>query len=269
MKRSIELPPSDVNTVFDPNQHLTSAQDVHFAQRASSWSDRYESSPSFRARLQLVGRAIDNILRDRPQPRVLDFGGGTGVFSVLASRWSANAVCVDRSLPMLAKGADKQRAIEDVVRRAGFDGPFGHVSRVVGDGRCAGSLRMEFDLIVAIAVLEYVTDVAFELDELARLMRDDGTILITVPNRMSPVRIGQLMIRPLLNVNRATRGRLADQSFVGIRPSGDRVPWRAAADAAGLVVNRIEELPLGLSGVRRWFHPTLMVSLCRPKGSNA
>lgn len=246
-----------------PPRSLAGTQDAHFGARAASWTDRYRSSPSFRARLNIVGRAIDELLRDRRQARVLDFGGGTGVFSAVASRSASCTVCVDRSLPMLSEGMADPPSMATMLASAGFDGSLGTVVRIAGDDRCAGSLQATFDLILAIAVVEYVADAVTLLTRLTQRLDQGGTLLITVPNRTSPVRIAQRVARPLLARKSASTGRLADQSFVGLRPDGDDVPWRRAAAAAGLVVRHETAMPLGLSGVRRWFHPTLLIWLCR------
>ncbi|MHB8319627.1 MAG: class I SAM-dependent methyltransferase [Acidimicrobiales bacterium] len=252
-----------------PTRTLTATQDAHFAERASSWTARYQSSPSFRARLKLVGKVIDNILRDRPGVRVLDFGGGTGVFSVLASRWTSSTVSIDRSLPMLSEGSTDSLQIEAMLRSEGFEGPFGTTARIAGDTQCIDSLRTRFDLVMAIAVLEYVNDVPAVMTQLTQLVDNGGILLITVPNRTSPLRVAQRILRPILTRKQTTPGRLADQAYVGIRPHGDAVHWRSSANTAGLVVNRIEALPLGLSGARRWLHPTLLISLRRPEGTDA
>jgi SAM-dependent methyltransferase len=248
-------------TGFSPAGTWQRPQDAHFGERAASWTDRYRSSPSFRSRLHLVGRAIDDALRDRPQARVLDFGGGTGVFSAVASRSATFTVCIDRSLPMLAEGSADLSSMVAVLQAEGFDGKLGTVVRIAGDDRCVASLRASFDLILAIAVVEYVPDAVTLLTLLSQCLSKGGTLLITVPIRSSPVRIAQRIARPLLRRSRTSTGRLADQSFLELRPCGDDVPWQRAAASAGLVVRQKRTVPLGISGVRRWFHPTLLISL--------
>jgi SAM-dependent methyltransferase len=255
---------SDV-TRSSRSRSLTAAQDAHFGARAASWTDRYRSSPSFHAQLNVIGRAIDDVLRYRREARVLDFGEGTRVFSAVPSRSASFTVCVDRSQPMLVSGIADQPSMVAMLASEGFGGSLGTVVRIAGDDRCVGSLRSSFDLILAIATVEYISDVAALLTRLAQALGQGGTLLITVPNRTSPVRIAQWIARPLLARRPTTTGWLADQSFVRLRPHGDGLPWRRAAIAAGLVVKWQSAVPLGLSGVRRWFHPTLLVSLRRPK----
>jgi SAM-dependent methyltransferase len=150
-----------------------------------------------------------------------------------------------------------------LLQAEGFDGPLGTIVRIAGDDRCVDSLGASFDLILAIAVMEYVDNAMTLLTRLAQRLGQGGTLLITVPNRTSPVRIAQRIARPLLARSQTSTGRLADQSFLELRPHGDDVPWRRAAAAVGLVVKQKRTVPLGLSGVRRWFHPNLLISLDR------
>jgi SAM-dependent methyltransferase len=146
----------------------------------------------------------------------------------------------------------------------GFEGPLGKFVWIAGDDQCVGSLRASFDLILAIAVLEYVADAKTLLNRLTQRLDQGGMFLITVPNRTSPVRIAQRIGQPLVTRRLTTAGRLTDLSFLRLRPHGDDVPWHLAVAAAGLVVEKKTAVPLGLSGVRRWFHPTLLISLRRP-----
>ena len=100
------------------------------------------------------------------------------------------------------------------------------------------------------------------LTRLAQRLDQGGTLLITVPNRTLPV-VAQRTAPPLLARSRTSTGWLADQSFLELRPHGAAVPWLRPAATAGLVVKQQRAVPLGLSGVRRWFHPTLLISLRR------
>ena len=246
-----------------PARSLAGAQDAYFGARATLWTDRYRSSPSFRARLSVVGRAIDDVLRDRPQARVLDFGGGTGVFSAVASRSASFTVCVDRSQPMLIEGMADPASMVALLQAEGFDGSRGIIVRIAGDDRCVASLGASFDLILAIAVVEYVDNAMTLLTRLAQRLGQGGTLLITVPNRTLPLRIAQRIARPPFARSQTSTGGLADQSFLELRPHGDDVPWHRATAAVGLVVKQQRAVPLGLSGARRWFHPTLLISLRR------
>jgi len=244
-------------------------QTLHFDTRSEGWSDRYRTNPSFRARLDVVGHAIQHDLAGRPDARVLDYGGGTGVFSVLAARYAQTVVCVDRSTAMLAHGAAQEPQISTLLTEAGFRGRSGHVERISGDHTTALRGCAPFDLVLAIAVLEYVDDCNAALRDLAAAARPGGIMLITVPNPSSPLRLVQRLIAPLgaHQMLRQRAGRLADQSFIAIRPHGDRVPWQPAAHAAGLEVNDQAPLPLSPSGLRSFIHPSTLFTLRKPETS--
>jgi SAM-dependent methyltransferase len=164
---------------------------------------------------------------------------------------------------MLAEGMADLPSMVAVLQAQGFDGSLGTIVRIAGDDRCVDSLGASFDLILAIAVAEYVDDTVTLLTRLAQRLDHGGTLLITVPNRTSPVRVVERIIRPLLARGRAVTGRLADQSYTELRPHGDDVTWQRAAAAAGLVIKQMRTVPFGLSGVQRWFHPNLLISLDR------
>jgi 2-polyprenyl-3-methyl-5-hydroxy-6-metoxy-1,4-benzoquinol methylase len=240
------------------------AQDRHFDARATTWTDRYRTRASFQARLDVVGRAIDDALTDIPDGRVLDFGGGTGVFAVLAAQRAAFVVCIDRSTLMLRQGADGVRDIEAILAAAGFDRPAATVSRVAGDAVTVDPGVARFDLVLAIAVLEYVADCISVVARLALALQPGGRILLTVPNPRSPLRLVQRFIGPLASTRRLRSLRLADQSFVRMRPHGDHVPWREAAASASLRVTSKQPIPLGAGTGRRRLHPSVLIALTKP-----
>ena len=86
-----------------PVRSLAATQDagisVHGQHRETIAKDRTVVPRS----AQPVGRAMDDVLHRRPQARVLDLAGITGVSSAMASRSASFTVCVDRSLPMLVE----------------------------------------------------------------------------------------------------------------------------------------------------------------------
>jgi SAM-dependent methyltransferase len=247
-----------------PFPSLADTQDTHFATRAASWTDRYRTKPSFRVRLNVVGRLIDNLLQGGQDPSVLDFGGGTGVFSAVASRHASYTVCVDRSLSMLAEGAIIPNPMQGVLRQEGFSGSTRATLRIVGDEYYVESLQKSFDLVLAIAVLEYVSDPLRTLAALTQRLSRGGHLLITVPNKHSPVRIAQRLASPVLTRRSKGTGWLADQSFVELRPHGDEVPWQRLAAECGLVLDKRQPLAVGFDGFRRWLHPTLILVFTRP-----
>jgi len=163
---------------------------------------------------------------------------------------------------MLLEGLADAPLMMAILQSEGFDGSSGTVVRIAGDAECACSLNASFDLILAIAVVEYVADISTLLTRLTQRLDPDGTILMTVPNRRSPVRVAQRMVRPFAPKT-TTPSQPTDQLLAGLRPHNDNVPWLPAANDAGLTVQEMTKVPLGLSRVRGWFHPTLLIALKR------
>lgn len=246
----------------DEKATLAAAQDVHFKERSTSWSERYRSRPSFQARFKVVASAIEAALASAPGGRVLDYGGGTGVFSRVAAQWSSFTVCIDRSQSMLSHGraVDRVESRDHSPNSQGADPP---IHWLAGDDRCLAAVSPSFDLILAIAVLEYVTDVDGLLQNIARLLGDGGLFLMTVPVQRSAFRRLQRCVHCAIALTHCRRApkRLADQSYLGIRPHGDQVPWQHAAATAGLVIAGVRFIPLAPTGIRRLVRPTQLVSL--------
>lgn len=235
--------------------------DDHFADQASQWNAKYRDSEPFRARLHFVGRAILDSLEGSSAARVLDFGGGTGLFGSVAATRAALVVSVDRSLPMLRSGARDDAGIRESIRSAGLADPAGRLLRLAGDEHTAGALRARFDVVVAIAVVEYAADCRRLVAELASALDRGGRMVITVPNPRSPVRVVSRLALPVLRRLRPSTARLRGQSYLLVRPHGDRPPWRLAAEQAGLSVRNVRPVPFGRSGIRSLVHPNLLVEL--------
>lgn len=240
---------------------LAADQAGHFQERCQTWTARYRTNPSFRARLVVVGRALESALTGIPGARVLDFGGGTGVFSVLAAQRAHFVLCVDRSEAMLRAGSVQRGAIQDLLAEAGFTSGVGRVHCLVGDEEAIVAARGSFDVVLAVALLEYVDDTDQVTLSLARGLRPGALLLLTVPNAASPLRVAQRLASPLIARAGRRSARLADQAFVAMRPHGDHVPWRHAAALGGLLVEAVTPVPLGARGLGRLFHPNLLVSL--------
>lgn len=241
-------------------EHFSETLDRHFAERASTWTARYQTHPSFRARLDVVGRAIDRELARRSSSRVLDYGGGTGVFAELAARRAELVVCMDRSLPMLIHAKSHPDEVTAILSEAGYPNQRSRVQRIAGEEHSFSPVG-HFDVILAIAVLEYVEDAVGLMRRLATLLRPGGCMMITVPDGKSPLRRLQRAIGPVAATRLAGNRRFRDQSFVSIRPHGDRVPWQEGARLAQLTVTADVAVPIGPTGLRSRIIPTRFLKL--------
>lgn len=237
----------------------TIALQEHFSDRAHRWTSQYRTHESFRARLGIVGAIIERELAAVPSARVLDFGGGTGLFSELAAQQASSVVCVDRSLPMLRNGREHRHESATILETAGFGRPPGRVWHVGGDERSVANGR--FDVILAISVLEYIPDVAGVLGRLSALLAPGGCVILTVPNPRSSLRWAQRLLRPVTTSRFVNPGPVMDQAFQTLRPHGDHVPWRPSAEAVGLRATQIVPVPYGTTGPRSAVKPSVLAIL--------
>jgi demethylmenaquinone methyltransferase / 2-methoxy-6-polyprenyl-1,4-benzoquinol methylase len=99
--------------------------------------------------------------------RVLDAATGTGAVAIeLARGTDARIVGLDQSEPMIRRGAGR-------VARARFDG---RISFVLGQGETLPFADGTFDAVTFTYLLRYVDEPASVLSELARVLREGGTL---------------------------------------------------------------------------------------------
>jgi 2-polyprenyl-3-methyl-5-hydroxy-6-metoxy-1,4-benzoquinol methylase len=237
--------------------------DEGFNSEGRDWLERYVFQSSFQARLVHVGGALAALLALTPGATVLDFGGGAGVFSAVASSSASRVLCVDRAQIMVQSGALGGERLSELARTIGLTAHAERVVRVVGDLQSL-SLSVgspQFDLSMAIAVLEYISDLTTTVATLAALTRPGGHLLVTVPNPRSPVRTCErvrVKLAALANVMGIKRGA-RQLAYERLRPFGSKVPWRDALDCVGVSVVRVAKIPYALHGPRRWFRPNLLI----------
>ncbi|WP_165938419.1 class I SAM-dependent methyltransferase [Parafrankia sp. BMG5.11] len=237
----------------------------YFDQIASSWVDRYADHPSFQERLRVVAHVVESLLAGVDCPWVFDFGGGPGIFSLLCSDRASFVLDLDPSLEMLRAGVSGHAAMEAVLGRATLTPP-----RVVR--RAAGTLDAvsvnadgRFDLVLAIAVLEYLEDPGGAVARLARLLRPGGALLLTVPRARSIARrterlMGHIMVGTERDSDLHPR---PPRSYTRLRPYGDRVPWDTAVASVGLRIELRRPLALASAGPMSYMRPNDIVVLRR------
>ena len=108
----------------------------------------------------------EQLLRFCSPQRVVDLGCGTGISSDLLLARGCSVVGVDVASGMLAEAA-KKRSFEDLVLHDLSEPlPFSDSS---------------FDAALLLGVLEFVEDVSSLLQEVARVLVEDGFLAVTVP----------------------------------------------------------------------------------------
>jgi S-adenosylmethionine-dependent methyltransferase len=142
------------------------------------------SSEQLPARSAAVWAALDPLVGAGTPLRVLDVGGGSGMFAVPLARLGHDVTVVDPSADALAT----------LRRRAETDGVGARVRGVQGDGDllhevlpAADDASAGYDLALCHYVLEVVDDPAVTLREIARVLRPGGQVSVATANRAGAV----------------------------------------------------------------------------------
>ena len=130
----------------------------------------HELDPAFAARAALILRHV----QPAGAGRILDVGCGRGFYAraIAALYPQAAVVGVDYSNDYLTAAAEHTRGMAVQFARA--------------DARSLPFASGEFDAIVCSEVLEHIVEDGAVLMELNRVLRDEGLLLISVPNRQYP-----------------------------------------------------------------------------------
>jgi ubiquinone/menaquinone biosynthesis C-methylase UbiE len=148
---------------------------------ANSWSTRYQGI-AFQERIQLFARAIQQ--SSVPGQSWLDAGCGTGEMAALFQDFKLEVSAVDAS-PQMVEHA--------------------RVAAVVGRIEALPFPAGSFHGVVCSSVLEYVDDPAVALDEIHRVLKPGGHLLVSVPDSQSGVRRFQNLTYSVLRLPRYMR----------------------------------------------------------------
>jgi SAM-dependent methyltransferase len=139
------------------------------------------SAEQLPARTAAVWAALDQIVGTGTPLRVLDVGGGSGMFAVPLARLGHDVTVVDPSADALAT----------LGRRAETAGVGGRVTAVQGDGdllhEVLPTAGTGYDLALCHFVLEVVDDPAVTLREIANALRPGGQVSLATANRAGAV----------------------------------------------------------------------------------
>jgi S-adenosylmethionine-dependent methyltransferase len=133
-------------------------------------------------RTAAIWAALDPVVGAGTPLRVLDVGGGSGVFAVPLARLGHDVTVVDPSADALAT----------LRRRAENAGVGGRVRGVQGDGDLLHEVLPatgggDYDLALCHSVLEVVDDPAVTLREIAGALRSGGQVSVASANRAGAV----------------------------------------------------------------------------------
>ena len=226
---------------------------AHFYERIADRFEGLDHPADVARRLAVV---FDECLADTPLHglRVLDAGCGYGIFSAAATRRGATVVSADIGPRLTARA----------VARAGSHG--------VATDACALALRDEsFDVVISSEMLEHTQAPLTALRELARVLRANGRLVLTTPNRawQGVVRAAsRLRLRPFHGVERFVSWRALDRACgeVGLDVVEHRGfhPWPFQLGLAGAA--RGVEARLARASVARLMVNQVVVARKRDRG---
>lgn len=151
--------------------------EIRFHDEISSGWETLHQSRTFKARTSAMFGLLGNA--DLNGQRWLDAGCGTGTLSRLLATRGCDVTGVDASSEMIAT-ARSRLAGGTPAERLRFE-EIPTIASLPFADRC-------FDGVLCASVLEYVPDVAQCLAQIHRVLRPDGLLLVSIPNRGSLLR---------------------------------------------------------------------------------
>jgi ubiquinone/menaquinone biosynthesis C-methylase UbiE len=139
------------------------------------WPERYEAwfaTPIGRLVKDTECRLVIDMLNPGKGERILDAGCGTGVFTMDCLAAGAEVIGLDVSAPMLALAARKASGYPFVA--------------VQGDMLALPFEDESFDKAVSITALEFIEDARRAVDELFRVTKPGGLVVVGTLNSLSP-----------------------------------------------------------------------------------
>jgi 2-polyprenyl-3-methyl-5-hydroxy-6-metoxy-1,4-benzoquinol methylase len=140
----------------------------YFDHIAGDFAQRYNTKAFLKRREQVWLNSIKRFATERGT--CLDAGCGPGVMSRIALDCGMSITCLDSSSEML-----------DIARRNCEGANFIKGSLPLRDS----NLRSRFDLIICSSVIEYVDDPHETMRDMCAMLKDQGVLLVSLPNKLS------------------------------------------------------------------------------------
>jgi SAM-dependent methyltransferase len=172
-----------------------------FDKESSSWGDRYDRPAATLSQLDVTGRlAVANRMikaadkTGSSQTFILDLGCGTGEGTSRIYAEGMTVIAADLSTEM----------VRTAVRR------FPVLQGCVADAAGLPFQSERFDIVQSLGVLEYIGPYECAVQELRRVLKPGGTLVISVPNRHSLFRrlhrLERFMTAPLRRLRARRQG---------------------------------------------------------------
>lgn len=174
----------------------------------SSWEKLY-SEKIDRVNYGFIARqrAVEELLASYAAGKALDIGCGTGDLAVFYAKKGGIYTGIDLS--------------QDMIKRANSN-----YANLVGTGRAVFQVAdsenlpfndREFDVLSAVGLIEYLPDPAKVLDEIGRVIKIGGHVLITVPNKKCINSLVRFILKPVTNILFPLYVRISKASLVSMR----------------------------------------------------
>ena len=139
------------------------------------WPEKYDQwfeTPIGALVKQYENELLLDFLQPQPDDHILDVGCGTGIFTCNILGFGSHVTGIDISYPMLMRAARKAKGL-----------PF---RPVAGDMRFLPFADECFDRVVSMTALEFIADGQAAVEDLFRVAKKGGVVVVTTLNSLSP-----------------------------------------------------------------------------------
>lgn len=159
----------------------------HGRERDDAQHSTFRGAPSTSVGEHGVGKRLAFVIDSLPQPcpRALDVGCGLGIYLEPLSAYSSEAVGIDINHEHLSERAKKPSEREIFLAQM--------------DAQNLAFAQHTFDAVTMIEVLEHIPDAALAIEEVCRVLKPGGAIIMSVPSKLfvfetHPITIGGRMM---------------------------------------------------------------------------
>ena len=149
----------------------------HFNDRSRLWTSNYNKdeniSVNFISRLEAVVNELSNINENRKIRTAVDLGCGTGPYLPYLSELAKEVIAIDIAPNMIAEA------------KSNLPKTYNNIKFINCSTESTPMENNSVDLTIAVGLLEYFTQPMVVLNEANRMLKSNGILIITLPNKYS------------------------------------------------------------------------------------
>jgi 2-polyprenyl-3-methyl-5-hydroxy-6-metoxy-1,4-benzoquinol methylase len=145
----------------------------YFSDNVEEFHALYGTSPGFHERLEIWNRLLRQY--SKPGDVAIDMGCGPGVFSFLLADLGLTVVGIDGA-PDMVQACEAQREKRGLTNVRFIQGTLPRIDETTLE---------RADLLISSSVIEYIEELDETLALFVRLMKPDGTLIVSMPNMHS------------------------------------------------------------------------------------